>query len=148
LSQVSSHERDVIADIVDGGGSAAARLEGAVSAFASRALRGRCLAYALIGEPCDPEIDQARLRWRAALSEEFVRLIEDGQSEGMFRACDPRIAGACVVGAFMEALVGPLAPEPIDDPSAIAHLVEEIVRNCVALIEAPPPIPPRIRRVK
>ncbi len=149
LSQVSNRECDVIAAIVDGGGSATVRLEGAVRAFASRALRGRRLAYALIGEPCDPEIDQARLSWRAALSEEFVRLIEDGQRDGAFRACDPRIAGACVAGALMEALVGPLAPDSIDGPSGIAHLIEEIVRNCVALIEATPlTIPPRIRRAR
>jgi AcrR family transcriptional regulator len=149
LSQVSNRECEVIAAIVDGGGSAAARLEGAVRAFASRALRGRRLAYALIGEPCDPEIDQARLRWRAALSEEFVRLVEDGQREGVFRACDPRIAGACMAGALMEALVGPLAPDSADNPSAVAHLIKEIVRNCAALIEAEPPsVPPRVRRVK
>jgi AcrR family transcriptional regulator len=143
LSQVSSRECDVIAAIVDSGGSATARLEGAVRAFASRALRGRRLAYALIGEPCDPEINQARLRWRAALSEEFVRLIEDGQREGTFRACNPRVAGACVAGALMEALAGPLAPDSIDDRAAIAHLIEEIVRNCVALIEAAPPDGPQ-----
>jgi hypothetical protein len=62
--------------------------------------------------------DRARLRWRLALSQELVRLIEDGQREGTFRACDPRIAGACVAGAPMEALVGPLAPDSTGDPAA------------------------------
>ena len=80
---------------------------------ASRALKGRRLAYAMIVEPCEPEIDKARLEWRAALGEEFVRLIRMGQEQGAFRDCDPRVAAACVVGAFMEALVGPLAPEAL-----------------------------------
>ena len=41
-------ERDVLAAIVDGDGTPAARLKGAVQAFSSRALRGRRLAYAMI----------------------------------------------------------------------------------------------------
>jgi AcrR family transcriptional regulator len=138
LSQVSSRERDVVGAIADGDGTALAKLEGAVRAFAARALRGRRLAYALIGEPCDPEIDQARLRWREKLGQEFVRLIQDGQREGVFRACDARIAGACVVGAFMEALVGPLAPEGFDDADAAEELIDEIARNCLALVAAIP----------
>jgi hypothetical protein len=32
------------------------------------AMRNRRLAYALIAEPCDPEIDQARLTYRHAIS--------------------------------------------------------------------------------
>ena len=103
----------MLAAIVDGDGTPAARLRGAVQAFGKRALKGRRLAHAMIVEPCEPEIDQARLVWRAALCEEFVRLIRIGQEEGAFRDCDPRIAAACVVGAFMEALVGPLAPEGV-----------------------------------
>jgi AcrR family transcriptional regulator len=150
LAQVSRRERDVIAAIVDGDSSAAARLKGAVAAFAARALRSRRLAYALIGEPCDPEIDKARLHWRAALSEEFVRLIEDGQREGVFRSCDARIAGACVAGVLMEALVGPLAPEAVDGSQAGEQLIEEISENCAAMLNAPPTCSgrSRLRRIR
>jgi AcrR family transcriptional regulator len=94
LAIVSSRERDVIAAIVDGDGTPATRLRGAVQAFSKRALKGRRLAHAMIVEPCEPEIDEARLEWRAALGEEFVRLIRIGQQQGAFRDCDPRIAGA------------------------------------------------------
>jgi AcrR family transcriptional regulator len=149
LSQVSSRERDIVASIVDSEGPAPDRLKGAVQVFASRALRGRRLAYALIGEPCDPEIDQARLVWRTALSNEFVRLIDGGQRAGAFRKCDPRIAGACVVGAFMEALLGPLAPEAVGDTEAAERLIAEISENCLALIAAEPePRQPRLRRIE
>src|SRR6476646_10114879 len=41
LSNVSRRERDVVAAIVDGDGTPAARLRGAVRTFARRALRGR-----------------------------------------------------------------------------------------------------------
>jgi AcrR family transcriptional regulator len=136
LAQVSSRECDIVAAIVEGDGAPAARLKAAVKAFAARALRGRRLAFAMIGEPCDPEIDRARLVWRATLSEEFVRLIEMGQKEGTFRKCNPRIAGACVVGALMEALLGPLAPEATDDPNAVGQLIDEISESCLALVTA------------
>ena len=124
----------MVAAIVDGDGTPAARLRGAVQAFAKRALQGRRLAYAMIVEPCEPEIDQARLVWRAALGEEFVRLIRIGQEEGAFRDCDPRIAAACVVGAFMEALVGPLAPEAFADAEDAQRLIDEIADGCLAIV--------------
>jgi AcrR family transcriptional regulator len=137
LANVSRREGEVVAAIIDGGGTPAERLKGAVGAFAARALKGRRLAYAMIAEPCEPEIDRARLHWRAALGEAFVRLIAVGQKQGTFRRGDPRIAAACVVGAFMEALVGPLTPE-IFDGKAAQRLVGEIAENCLAVVALPP----------
>jgi AcrR family transcriptional regulator len=137
LANVSRRERDVVAAIVDGAGSPTVRLEKAVEAFAQRALRGRRLAYALIAEPCEPQIEQARLAWRALLSEEFVRLVVMGQRRGEFRMCNPRIAGACVVGALMEALVGPLAPEDVGNGPAARKLIDEISEACLAIVARP-----------
>jgi AcrR family transcriptional regulator len=146
LANVSRRERDVVAAIVDGEGTPIARLQGAVEAFAKRALQGRRLAYAMIAEPCEPEIDRARLVWRGALCEEFVRLLDIGQQHGSFRICDARIVGACIVGAFMEALVGPLAPEDVGD-DAVAHaLIREISDACVAMVALPRPAG-RLRRI-
>jgi AcrR family transcriptional regulator len=134
LTNVSRRECDVVAAIADGEGSPAARLKAAVAAFAKRALRRRPLAYALIAEPCEPEIDRARLVWRARLGEQFVRLIGIGQEQGAFRRCDPRIAASCVAGALMEALVGPLTPESFDDEAAAEHFIAEITESCLAVV--------------
>lgn len=134
LANVSRRERDVVAAIVDGDGTPASRLQGAVKAFAKRALQGHRLAYAMIVEPCEPEIDAARVVWRANLGEEFVRLVEMGQAQGAFRACDPRIAAACVVGAFMEALVGPLTPDAFADANDAQRLIGEMADNCLAIV--------------
>ena len=136
LANVSRRERDVVAAIVDGDGTPAARLQGAVKAFAKRALQGHRLAYAMIVEPCEPEIDKARLVWRANLGEEFVRLIEMGQADSAFRACDPRVAAACVVGAFMEALVGPLTPDAFSDAEDAERLIDEIADSCFAIVSS------------
>jgi AcrR family transcriptional regulator len=75
LSIVSQREVDVIEGIASTAGSAKQRLADTVGAFVARAFRGRRLAYALIAEPCDPEIDQARLAAaeHAVLHREAVR---------------------------------------------------------------------------
>ncbi len=134
LTDVSQRERDVVKAIVDGDGTPASRLKGAVKAFTKRALQGHRLAYAMIAEPCEPEIDKARLVWRANLSAEFVRLIEIGQAHGTFRACDARVAASCVVGAFMESLVGPLTPDAFADADDAQRLLDEIADGCLAIV--------------
>ena len=100
LSAVSQREVDVLQAIADGPGTATARLHGAVTVFVIRAMRNRRLAYALIAEPCEPEIDQARLTYRHAISEQIVRIVRAGQEAGDFRAhVDPNTAGTVIVEA-------------------------------------------------
>jgi AcrR family transcriptional regulator len=140
LANVSAREVAVITGIIDGDGSAAQRLYCAVRTFALRAMRNRRLAYALIAEPCEREIDAARLVWRHAIGQQMLRVIEEGQRDGSFRS-DLRadIAAAVIVGGFMEALVGPLSPLAPDlepqSPSAIA-LADDIAAVCTASVDA------------
>ena len=121
LALVSEREIAVVRAIVDSGGPAAQRLVDAIFAFTWRAMRGRRLAYALIAEPCEPEIDRARLRYRGALAGQLCRLIQQGIEGGEFVAVDPRLAASCVTGAFMEALVGPLTEDEGAGPDARAR---------------------------
>src|ERR1700757_5453228 len=57
-------------------------LAAAISTFAARALERRRLAFALMAEPVEPEIDGARAAYREALTGEFEKLIR--------KALDPR----------------------------------------------------------
>src|SRR5216683_1345058 len=50
-------------------------LAAAISTFAARALERRRLAFALMAEPVEPEIDGARAAYREALTGEFEKLI-------------------------------------------------------------------------
>lgn len=118
LAMVSEREVAVVAAIIDSEGAAAERLIDAISAFAQRAMRGRRLAYALIAEPCEPAINVARLKYRKALADQIARVIEQGIASGEFVEVDVDLAASCVTGAFMEALVGPLAPELEPDSEA------------------------------
>ena len=89
-------------------------------------MRGRRLAYALIAEPCEPEIDAARLKYRAALADQIAGLVRRGIASGEFVEIDPNVAASCVTGAFMEALVGPLAPEAAPDSDAARAIAQAI----------------------
>ena len=115
LGLVSEREVAVVAAIAEAEGSASQCLVDAIYTFSIRAMRGRRLAYALIAEPCEPEIDAARLKYRAALADQIARLVRRGIASGEFIQIDANVAASCVTGAFMEALVGPLAPEAAPD---------------------------------
>ncbi len=82
----------------------------AVRAFAARAMRGRRLACGLIFEPIGPEVESTRLNYRRAIARVFETIIREGIAAGEFREVDVELAGACLVGAFKEGLVGSLAP--------------------------------------
>lgn len=111
VALVSERELAVLTAIVAGDGSVPRRLTAAVDTFARRAFQNRRLAWSMIAEPAEPEIDATRLKYRRAVALQFERLIRDGVRGGDFRSVDVEAAAAAIVGGFMEALVGPLSPE-------------------------------------
>jgi AcrR family transcriptional regulator len=92
-------------------------LAAAVTIYAARALAGRRLAFALIAEPVEPEVDAARASYRQALAAEFEKLIRQALAGGHLPDQDAALAAAALVGALIEGLIGPLAPLPADDPA-------------------------------
>jgi AcrR family transcriptional regulator len=131
----SQREVDEIARIARGPGSAVQRLADATRNFASRAIRGRHLAYALIAEPLDPALERERLEFRQAYAEVFQVLLEDGMAAGEFTAMDAQIAATALVGVLSESLVGPLAPASQKlNASQQQHLTHEICRFCLRAV--------------
>lgn len=110
LGAAVAHEVAILGDIARGDGSATQRLRAAVESFARRALQGPYLAYAFIAEPADPEVEAARLIARAQIGDVFKKLLKDGIASGEFPKQSVDIGAACIVGAFTEALVRPVAP--------------------------------------
>src|ERR1700677_819060 len=80
LSAVSQHEANVLNEIAHSEDSGLVQLHTAVATFVKRAMRNPRLAYAIIAEPCDKEIDEARLTYRAAISEVIRSMISAGQA--------------------------------------------------------------------
>jgi AcrR family transcriptional regulator len=107
LSSAVAYECAILSAIVDGEGSATARLRAAVESFARRALQGPHLAYAFIAEPADPEVEAARILCRRDFSNVFKRVLRQGIADGEFPKQSVDISAACIVGAFTEALVRP-----------------------------------------
>jgi AcrR family transcriptional regulator len=131
LDAAVKHEIDILTQIVKGSGSARDRLYAAVDSFTRRALTGPNLAYAFIAEPAEAEVDRARIRARKKFGDLFKSILKEGIAAGEFAEQDLDTTAACIVGAYTEALVGPIGPSRTgakDREKLIAAISEFCVR--------------------
>jgi len=87
-------------------------LAAAITTFAARALARRRLAFALIAEPVEPDVDAARSAYRQRLAAKFEMLTRAALTSGHLPDQDAALAARALLGALIEALLGPLAPTP------------------------------------
>jgi AcrR family transcriptional regulator len=137
VSVTSQREVDVLSGIAVAEGSPSQKVRDGVRAFATRAMRGRRLAYGLIFEPIDPEVESTRLKYRRAVARVFETIVREGIAVGEFRNVDPEIAGTCLVGAFMEGLVGCLAPDNQGVQERADAIADAIADLCLAAVAKP-----------
>jgi AcrR family transcriptional regulator len=137
LALNAQHEVDVLAAVAASEGSVAARLADAVRVFARRAVQARRLAWAMIAEPAEAEVDAARIVYRRAFAQVFEKLIVQGMQRGEFPAQNATASAACVMGALSEGLIGPLAPES-PDLSNTRALIDSITAFCLQAVSAKP----------
>ncbi len=93
-------------------------LAACIATFAARALSERRLAWAVIGEPIDAQIDAMRLDFRQSLAAELEARIRAAIEGRHLPDQNARVAAPAIVGALMEGLIGPLAPSPADEAAA------------------------------
>jgi AcrR family transcriptional regulator len=142
LRVVCARELEVVRAVAsEPGQTALDRIGDAVAIFTDRALRGEGLAYAVIAEPMDPDVDQVRLEARAELAAVFASLIEEGIESGEFVGQAARVRGAAIVGAFLEGVVAPLAERAVRPPDREA-ISAEIARFCQAAVAGLAPAAP------
>lgn len=103
------------------------RLIAFVETFARRALRAPRLAYALLVEPVDAEVDILRLQFRTAFRDIAAEVIGAGVAAGELPEQNAGFVAAALVGAIGEALAGPLSGTP--DPHIVAELVRFTLRS-------------------
>lgn len=130
----TQREVDRVRAALEREGTASERLEYALSVFASRALRGRTMAWALIAEPVDPQVDAERLVYRRAYASLFEQALREGIKAGEFFEQDASLSSTAIVGAIAESLVGPLSPVSQGLPAeCVDHdmLITAIVRFCL-----------------
>jgi AcrR family transcriptional regulator len=99
-------------------------LAAAITTFAARSLERRRLAFALITEPVEPDVDQARAAYRRALVGAFERLIRKAVAGAHLPEQDAALAASALVGALVEGLIGPLAPAAGGDPGKARERVQ------------------------
>lgn len=134
VSATSQREVDVLSGIAVAEGAPSQKMRDAVRTFAARAMRGRRLAYGLIFEPIDPEVENTRLKYRRAIARVFETIIREGIAAGEFREVDAEVASACLVGAFMEGLVGSLAPDTGGIQERAGEVANAIADLCLAAV--------------
>jgi AcrR family transcriptional regulator len=96
----------------------------AIVTFAGRALRHRQFAWAVISEPVDAEVDAVRLAYRRALAAEIETRLRAAIADAPASDLDAGLAALAIVGAMLEALIGPLAGDASDDAAKIRNAVQ------------------------
>lgn len=130
LRAICAREAEVVRAVAAGDGPARERLADALRVFVERALRGDRLAYAIVAEPASTEIEDARQEIKRELTLIFGGLVREVTAEGDAPMQDPEIAGAGIVGAMLEGLMGPLARDraAADDEAVAAGIVAFCLR--------------------
>jgi AcrR family transcriptional regulator len=92
-------------------------LAAALTTFGARVLADRRLAFALIAEPVESDLDPARVTYRKALTGAFEQRIRAALAAGHLPDQDPAITAPAIIGALIEGLIGPLS-SPVADAAA------------------------------
>jgi AcrR family transcriptional regulator len=123
------------ATVADASRPAVERLTAAIESFARRSLAGPVLAYAMIAEPVDREVEAERLLFRRGYAELLAGVLRDGVAAGELPEQDITTAAACLVGAIGDSLTGPLTVTA--RPGDSARVVDALVAFCVGAVSAP-----------
>jgi AcrR family transcriptional regulator len=123
---LSERELEAVGKAADGAPGPLSALAAAIATFAARALAQKRLAFALMAEPVEPDLDAPRVAYRRALAAAFEARIRIAIERGLLPEQDAAAAAPALVGALIEGLVGPLAPELAGDPAAARAQVQTI----------------------
>lgn len=129
----SQREVEAMLAATVGVGNCTQRLNRALAMFISRALRNRRLAYALIAEPVDPQVEAERLRYRQAYALVLEKLVQEGIVSGEFAPQDAHVTATALVGVLGEALLGPLLHSV---PTARESVADSIIALCLRAVGA------------
>jgi AcrR family transcriptional regulator len=121
---VCDRELEAVRTASHGGATHTERLERVLSTFAERALRRPRLAWALLAEPVDRLVDAERLAYRARYAELIAGCLGAAVVAGELPEQDLALTAAALVGAWGEALVGPLSRR--EQGASAAELVQSL----------------------
>jgi len=126
VESVAEREIEAVRRAADAAPGPLSALAAAVASFGIRALRHRRLAWAVTAEPVDADTDAARQHFRSSLAIEIEGRIRAAIDGGHLPEQDAGLAAAALVGAVLEGLIGPLAPEGVDEPARAREAVQAL----------------------
>ena len=118
IAAVAGRELEAMQTAADAAPGPLSALASGIALFAARALAERKLAWAVIGEAVDPEVDVMRIDFRQSLAAELERRISIAIGLRFLPEQDARLAASAIAGALMEGLLSPLAPNYRDAAAA------------------------------
>lgn len=121
IAAVAGRELEAMQTAADAAPGPLSALASGIARFAARALAERKLAWAVIGEAVDPEVDVMRVDFRQSLAGELERRINIAIGLRFLPEQDARLGALAIVGALMEGLLSPQAPDYADADAAAAR---------------------------
>ena len=139
LSAAIRHEVEILNQIVKMDLSAKQKLEKSVATFVKRAMHSPQLAYSLIFEPVDSELEHARFQSKQLIKQTIQEVLAEGKNNGTFTFEDINIAALGIVGAMTFVVIEPLNPSHnvVFDQAYIDHFVQQIADFCVNAVQRP-----------
>jgi AcrR family transcriptional regulator len=156
ISDISREQLDHVRQAADAAPGPLSALAAAVTTIAIDALSHRKLAWGILAEPIDVDVVTARLDCRKAIVAEIESRIAAAARAGHLPPQDAGITAAALIGALHEALVGPLAPDNLDDPAKLREAVQTLALMALRgvgvmdararglVVQAVPPIVPEL----
>jgi AcrR family transcriptional regulator len=126
VESVAEREIEAVRKAADAAPGPLSAVAAAVATFGARALRNRKLAWAVIAEPVDTDTDVVRQQYRRDLSTEIETRIRAAIVGGHLPEQDAALAASALVGALLEGLIGPLAPDGMEDPARAREAVQTL----------------------
>ncbi|SPL69939.1 TetR/AcrR family transcriptional regulator [Acinetobacter stercoris] len=139
LSDAITHEVSILNNIAKGEISPLEKLRKAVATFIKRAMNSPQLAYSLMFEPVDPELEHERFRSKQRIKQSIIDILAQGEETGDFVFEDLNTAALCVVATMTYAVVEPLNPSQTVTPDQgyMDDFVKQITEFCVKALLAP-----------
>ena len=126
IADVSLDELAAIRRAADAAPGPSSALAAAVTTVAVHVLSQRKLAWGILAEPIDVDVASSRIDSRKAIVAEIEARIAAAVRAGHLPAQDASLTSAALIGALHEALVGPLAPNNLDDPAKLRDAVQTL----------------------
>ncbi len=138
LSEAIQHEVKILNHIAESDElTSKQKLDKAVTTFVKRAMNSPQLAYSLMFEPVDAELEHERFRSKQLIKQSMKEILVAGKINGEFGFEDLNTAALCVVGAMTFVVIEPLNPSRgvMFEQNHKDYFVKQIAEFCVNAVQ-------------